>query len=105
MGNGIGKLILRSKASLRSSSRQRLRGYFLSLTFFEHDTFATSHHSSTILEIPFQLSRYNDSHVGTTSGEAAVTGGAYLLFYRRANGALRWGGMEAQMMQQPKHSG
>ncbi|KAL7546415.1 hypothetical protein ACHAWF_009751 [Thalassiosira exigua] len=41
--------------------------------------------------------RYNDSHVGTTSGDAAVTGGAYLLFYQRAKGSLRWAGMEKQM--------
>ena len=38
--------------------------------------------------------RYNDSHVGLTSGEAAVTGGAYLLFYQRSSGVSRWGGME-----------
>ena len=41
--------------------------------------------------------RYNDSHVGTSSGEAAVTGGAYLLFYQRAKGSLRWAGMEKEM--------
>ena len=41
--------------------------------------------------------RYNDSHVGSTSGDAAVTGGAYLLFYRREKGTLRWAGMENQM--------
>ncbi|KAL9189843.1 hypothetical protein ACHAXT_009518 [Thalassiosira profunda] len=44
--------------------------------------------------------RYNDSHVGTTSGDAAVTGGAYLLFYERAKGSLRWAGMEKQMANQ-----
>lgn len=33
--------------------------------------------------------RYNDSQVGTTSGDAAVTGGAYLLFYKRSRGSLR----------------
>lgn len=43
--------------------------------------------------------RYNDSHVGTTC-EPAVTGGAYLLFYRRVKGSLRWAGMEKQMMDQ-----
>jgi len=42
--------------------------------------------------------RYNDSHVGTSSGEAAVTGGAYLLFYQRAKGSLRWAGMEKEMI-------
>lgn len=41
--------------------------------------------------------RYNDSHVGTTSGDAAVTGGAYLLFYQRTRGSSRWAGMERQM--------
>ena len=42
--------------------------------------------------------RYNDSQVGTTSGDAAVTGGAYLLFYKRSRGSLRWAGMEREMM-------
>lgn len=42
--------------------------------------------------------RYNDSHVGTTC-EPAVTGGAYLLFYRRVKGSLRWAGMEKQWME------
>ncbi len=48
--------------------------------------------------------RYNDSHVGSTSGEASVTGGAYLLFYQRVKGSLRWAGMEKQMtmVQQPQ---
>jgi len=41
--------------------------------------------------------RYNDSHVGLTSGEASVTGGAYLLFYQRTKGTSRWGGMEKAM--------
>lgn len=41
--------------------------------------------------------RYNDSHVGSTSGDASVTGGAYLLFYQRVKGSLRWAGMEKQM--------
>ncbi|KAL3934287.1 MAG: hypothetical protein SGARI_003456 [Bacillariaceae sp.] len=38
--------------------------------------------------------RYNDAHVGETTGDAAVTGGAYLLFYQRAKGTTRWAGME-----------
>mgnify|MGYP005844648817 CR=1 FL=1 len=38
--------------------------------------------------------RCNDSHIGRTSGEAAVTGGAYLLFYKRKTGLSRWGGLE-----------
>ena len=41
--------------------------------------------------------RYNDAHVGETTGDAAVTGGAYLLFYQRAKGSMRWGGMEKAM--------
>lgn len=58
----------------------------------------SGHYTATVLNAEDgKWYRYNDSHVGTTSGDAAVTGGAYLLFYRRANGALRWGGMEAQM--------
>jgi ubiquitin carboxyl-terminal hydrolase 8 len=44
-----------------------------------------------------QWYRYNDSHVGETSGDAAVTGGAYLLFYQRSKGSLRWGGLEKVM--------
>lgn len=44
--------------------------------------------------------RYNDSHVGSTSGDAAVTGGAYLLFYQRIKGSLRWAGMENEMAKQ-----
>ena len=44
--------------------------------------------------------RYNDSHVGSTSGDAAMTGGAYLLFYQRVKGSLRWAGMERQMIGQ-----
>jgi ubiquitin carboxyl-terminal hydrolase 8 len=42
--------------------------------------------------------RYNDAHVGETTGDAAVTGGAYLLFYQRAKGNARWGGMEKTML-------
>jgi len=42
--------------------------------------------------------RYNDSQVGSTSGDAAVTGGAYLLFYQRAKGSLKWAGMEKEIM-------
>eukprot|EP00751_Fragilariopsis_kerguelensis_P010792 CAMPEP_0170769684 /NCGR_PEP_ID=MMETSP0733-20121128/7105_1 /TAXON_ID=186038 /ORGANISM="Fragilariopsis kerguelensis, Strain L26-C5" /LENGTH=1382 /DNA_ID=CAMNT_0011111289 /DNA_START=85 /DNA_END=4230 /DNA_ORIENTATION=- len=42
--------------------------------------------------------RYNDAHVGETTGETAVTGGAYLLFYQRAKGTAKWGGMEKCML-------
>lgn len=38
--------------------------------------------------------RYNDSHVGSSSGDASVTGGAYLLFYQREKNTSRWAGME-----------
>lgn len=41
--------------------------------------------------------RYNDAHVGETTGDAAITGGAYLLFYRRTKGLSRWAGMETEM--------
>jgi hypothetical protein len=41
--------------------------------------------------------RYNDAHVGETTGDAAVNGGAYLLFYQRAKGQSRWAGMEKVM--------
>mmetsp|Transcript_8792 Transcript_8792/g.21463 ORF Transcript_8792/g.21463 Transcript_8792/m.21463 type:complete len:1215 (+) Transcript_8792:406-4050(+) len=41
--------------------------------------------------------RYNDAHVGETTGDAAVTGGAYLLFYQRAKGTSRWAGMDKVM--------
>lgn len=41
--------------------------------------------------------RYNDAHVGETTGDAAVTGGAYLLFYQRVRGTTRWAGMEKVM--------
>jgi hypothetical protein len=43
--------------------------------------------------------RYNDAHVGETTGDAAVTGGAYLLFYQRAKGSARWAGMEKVMLE------
>jgi hypothetical protein len=41
--------------------------------------------------------RYNDAHVGETTGDAAVNGGAYLLFYQRAKGLSKWAGMEKVM--------
>ena len=41
--------------------------------------------------------RYNDAHVGETTGDATVTGGAYLLFYQREKGSARWAGMEKVM--------
>ena len=43
--------------------------------------------------------RYNDAHVGETTAEIAVTGGAYLLFYQRSQGSARWGGMEKVMQE------
>jgi len=48
--------------------------------------------------------RYNDSNVGSTSGDAAMTGGAYLLFYQRVKGSSRWAGMEKQILQQKNGS-
>jgi ubiquitin carboxyl-terminal hydrolase 8 len=41
--------------------------------------------------------RCNDSHVGRTSGEASISGGAYLLFYQRVKGSSKWGGMGKAM--------
>ena len=41
--------------------------------------------------------KFNDSHVGGTNGDSAITGGAYLLFYQRAKGRSRWAGMERFM--------
>ena len=40
---------------------------------------------------------FRSSHVGSTSGDASVTGGAYLLFYQRRKGSLKWAGMEKVM--------
>jgi hypothetical protein len=45
--------------------------------------------------------RYNDSNVGFTSGDAAITGGAYLLFYQRTKGSMRWAGMEKELSGTP----
>jgi len=41
--------------------------------------------------------RYNDAHVGETTGHATVTGGAYVLFYQRVKGESRWAGLEKAM--------
>ena len=41
--------------------------------------------------------RYNDAHVGETTGDAAVTGGAYVLFYKRSRGTARWAGLDDLM--------
>eukprot|EP00978_Attheya_sp_CCMP212_P024303 scaffold76138_cov53-Attheya_sp.AAC.4 len=41
--------------------------------------------------------RLNDSQVGTSSGDAAITGGAYVLFYQRVKGRSKWAGMEKEM--------
>jgi len=40
---------------------------------------------------------YNDSHVSVTSGDMVVTGGAYLLFYKREKGVLKWAGLEGAL--------
>jgi len=47
--------------------------------------------------------RYNDSHVGMTSGDASITGGAYVLFYQRQKGKNRWAGMEALLNKHSSH--
>lgn len=41
--------------------------------------------------------RYNDSNVGITSGDVAITGGAYVLFYQRSRGSSKWASMENMM--------
>ena len=60
----------------------------------------SGHYTATVRNsIDGQWYRCNDSHVGRTSGEAAITGGAYLLFYQRQKGSSRWAGMEKAMME------
>lgn len=48
--------------------------------------------------------RYNDSHVGRTSGDASITGGAYVLFYQRQKGKSRWAGMEKELLRKNRSS-
>ena len=61
----------------------------------------SGHYTATVRNsIDNQWYRCNDSHVGRTSGEASITGGAYLLFYQRAKGASKWGGMHKVMKEQ-----
>jgi ubiquitin carboxyl-terminal hydrolase 8 len=58
----------------------------------------SGHYTATIRNsVDGQWYRCNDSHVGLTSGEASITGGAYLLFYQRAKGITKWGGMHKVM--------
>jgi len=60
----------------------------------------TGHYTATIRNsIDSQWYRCNDSHVGQTSGEASMTGGAYLLFYQRSKGISKWAGMEKAMIE------
>ncbi len=35
--------------------------------------------------------------MGSTTGDAAISGGAYLLFYKRLSGSIKWAGMEKLM--------
>ena len=59
----------------------------------------SGHYTATIRNsIDGKWYRCNDSHVGHTSGEASITSDAYLLFYQRARGVTRWGGMEKVML-------
>ena len=61
-------------------------------------TVDSGHYTATVLNsINKQWYRFNDSHVGASTGDASVTGGAYLLFYQRKTGSSRWGGMERIM--------
>mmetsp|Transcript_27901 Transcript_27901/g.61219 ORF Transcript_27901/g.61219 Transcript_27901/m.61219 type:complete len:918 (-) Transcript_27901:2683-5436(-) len=58
----------------------------------------SGHYTATVRNsIDSHWYRFNDSHVGATTGEASITGGAYLLFYQRKQGSSRWGGMESIM--------
>jgi ubiquitin carboxyl-terminal hydrolase 8 len=58
----------------------------------------SGHYTATVRNsIDDQWYRCNDSHVGRTSGEAAITGGAYVLFYQRAKGLSKWAGMAKVM--------
>ena len=58
----------------------------------------SGHYTATVRNsIDSHWYRFNDSHVGATTGEASITGGAYLLFYQRKKGSSRWGGMESIM--------
>lgn len=58
----------------------------------------SGHYTATVRNsIDDQWYRCNDSHVGRTSGEAAITGGAYLLVYQRSKGLSKWAGMGKAM--------
>jgi len=59
----------------------------------------SGHYTATVRNLlDGQWYRCNDSHVGRTSGEAAITGGAYVLFYQRSSKKIsKWGGL-AQIM-------
>jgi len=61
-------------------------------------TLNSGHYTSTVRNSSNgEWYRYNDSHVSGTSGDMAVTGGAYLLFYKRKTGTSRWAGLETAM--------
>lgn len=61
----------------------------------------SGHYTATVRNsIDGQWYRCNDSHVGGSSGEASITGGAYVLFYQRVKGLTRWAGMEKVMKEQ-----
>jgi ubiquitin carboxyl-terminal hydrolase 8 len=58
----------------------------------------SGHYTATVRNsVDGKWYRCNDSHVGMTSGEASISGGAYVLFYQREKGISRWGGMEKVM--------
>lgn len=58
----------------------------------------SGHYTATVRNsIDGKWYRCNDSHVGQTTGEASITGGAYLLFYQRAKGTSKWAGMHKVM--------
>merc|ERR1740124_282525 len=58
----------------------------------------SGHYTSTVRDSSDgKWYRYDDSHVSVTSGDTAVTGGAYLLFYKRKTGVSRWAGLQNAM--------
>jgi ubiquitin carboxyl-terminal hydrolase 8 len=91
-------IIVKSLTSTDSSPPQHTHAHLAQLYgVSEHvgPTANSGHYTATVRNSKDdRWFRYNDAHVGETTADAAVTGGAYLLFYERAKGRARWGGME-----------
>jgi ubiquitin carboxyl-terminal hydrolase 4/11 len=68
-----------------------------------YDLYAVSHHSGSLYGGHYtavcrnpknnKWYNYNDSSVSETTPESAVSGQAYVLFYKRRTGSLKWGGI------------